>query len=62
MYRWKTLWLGKLSPTRYHTTEEEIRKTHPEAVRIEGTLVVRMVPETDNERTPLHSSPPMPNK
>ena len=48
-YRWKTLWNGKMTPTRYHCTEESIRKEHPEAVRIEGTLIVREIPETDDE-------------
>lgn len=35
-YRWMTLWCGKMSKTRYHCTEEQIRKEHPEAVRVEG--------------------------
>jgi len=48
-YRWRTLWNGKMSPTRHHCTEEQIRKSHPEAVRIEGTLIVREIPETDEE-------------
>jgi len=48
-YRWLTKWNGKMSPTRYHATEEAIRKEHPEAVRIEGTLRVIEVPETDDE-------------
>lgn len=48
-YRWMTKWNGKMSPTRYHCTEEQIRKSHPEAVRIEGSLVVQEIPETDEE-------------
>lgn len=48
-YRWLTKWNGKMTPTRYHATEESIRKSHPEAVRIEGTLIVREIPETDEE-------------
>ena len=48
-YRWKTLWAGKMSPTRYHASQEDIRKEHPEAVRIEGTLIVRMLPETPED-------------
>lgn len=48
-YRWMTKWNGKMSPTRYHCTEEFIRKRHPEAVRIEGSLIVNEVPETEEE-------------
>lgn len=60
-YRWMTPlpWNGKMTPTRYHCTEEEIRKVHPNAVRIEGTLIVR---ETGDRRltpadTPLTPGP-----
>jgi len=49
-YRWRTLWLGKWSTTRYYTTGEEIRRTHPEAVPVENTRQVLMVAETDEER------------
>lgn len=48
-YRWLTKWNGKMTPTRHHCTEESIRKTHPEAVRIEGTLIVQHIPETEEE-------------
>lgn len=46
LYRWRTLWLGKWSTTRYATTEEEIRKVHPDAKRLDHTREVRLVPET----------------
>lgn len=59
-YRWLTRWAGKMSPTRYHCTEEQIRKSHPEAVRIEGTLIVRQVAETVDELPKQMTSPPMP--
>lgn len=49
-YLWLTRWAGKMTKTRHHATEEEIRKLHPEAVRVEGTLIIREVPETENER------------
>jgi hypothetical protein len=62
-YRWRTLWAGKMTATRYHCSEEDIRKEHPEAVRIEGTLIVREIPETDEERKAAQysdlTSPPM---
>ena len=34
-------------------TEAHIRIEHPEAVKVSGTLVVRQVPETDEERDQL---------
>ena len=34
-YKWRTLWNGKMSPTRFHCTEEFIKAKHPEAERIE---------------------------
>jgi hypothetical protein len=34
-------WLGKWTTTRHHCTEEDIRVEHPEAVRMEGTLIER---------------------
>lgn len=59
-YKWLTKWNGKMSPTRYHCTEEFIRKSHPEAARIEGTLIVREVAETPEEMPKQLSSWPMP--
>jgi hypothetical protein len=40
---------GKAFTTRFHCTEEQIRLEHPEAERVEGTLIVREVPETAAE-------------
>jgi hypothetical protein len=52
-YRWKINWLGRWTTTRYQTTEAQIRVEHPEAIRVEGTLKLRQVPETDEERERL---------
>lgn len=53
-YRWRVMYLGKLRATRYLATEEEIRKQHPEAQRIDESLEARMLPETPEEQR--HSS------
>lgn len=46
-YRWKVKdRLGKWYTTRHEATEEEIRKQHPEAIRVDYTKVTREVPET----------------
>lgn len=60
-WRWKTPWNGKWSTTRFHSTEEDIRRTHPEAVRVEGTLIVREIPEAPEEKSPTLRSWPMPS-
>lgn len=49
LYIWRILWTGKWRHTRYHCTEEHIRLEHPEALRLPSTLIVREVPETDEE-------------
>lgn len=38
-----------MSPTRYHCTEQTIRKSHPEAVRVDNSLIVKWIPETPEE-------------
>jgi hypothetical protein len=39
-YRWRVKWAGRWGVTRYHTTEETIRREHPEAVRVDGSEIV----------------------
>lgn len=46
---WRVKWIGKWSNTRFHCTEEFIRKEHPEAVKVEGSLRVFTLPETPEE-------------
>jgi hypothetical protein len=48
-YQWTCQQLGKWFTTRYHCTEESIRKEHPEAVPIVSSRVARMVPSTSEE-------------
>lgn len=47
---WKTLWIGKMVKGKVHYSEEEIRKTHPEAEKIPGTMKIVEYPETEEER------------
>jgi hypothetical protein len=51
LFRWRVQWLGKWVTTRYDATEDDIRKQHPEAVRIDSTRVVRQVPTNGPEWT-----------
>jgi len=54
-YRWRVQWLGRWTTTRHHTSEEDIRVEHPEAVAVPGSLIVLEVPETDDEREALNA-------
>lgn len=49
-YQWRVKnHLGRWITTRHHCTEEMIRRENPEAVAVEGSLIVREVPDTDEE-------------
>lgn len=50
VFIWRTLWCGKWGNTRYKCTEEDIRKENPEAIKIESSREVRLVPETEEEQ------------
>lgn len=47
---WRIRWAGHMTTTRAHFTEAEIRTHHPEAVRVEGSMKLAEVPDTDAER------------
>ncbi|MEI7763874.1 MAG: hypothetical protein WCI85_11635 [Comamonadaceae bacterium] len=49
-YRWRILWSGHWATTGHHCTEEQIRKEHPEAVRIDDSRRELKVAETFDER------------
>ncbi len=48
-YLWRIKWAGRWTNTKYHCTEEQIRKEHPEAVCQVESKRVQQVPETDDE-------------
>lgn len=45
LWDWRIKWLGQWTTTINGATEEEIRKKHPEAIRILGSLCVRQIAE-----------------
>jgi hypothetical protein len=45
-WHWRIRWAGKQTTTRIHYTEDEIRREHPEAVRIDASRITMEVPET----------------
>ena len=46
---WRIKWGGRWTKTGIHYSEDAIRKEHPEAVRLDDTRKVRLVPQTDAE-------------
>jgi hypothetical protein len=49
-WRWRIRWAGHMTTTQAHFTEAEIRQHHPEAVRIDGSMVAMELPDTSEER------------
>jgi hypothetical protein len=47
-WRWRIRWAGHMT-TSHHATEAEIRREHPQAVRIEESRVVVQLPDTPTE-------------
>ncbi len=48
-YQWRVQWTGKWTTTKYHCTEDHIRKEHPDAVCLVETKRVQWLPETAEE-------------
>ena len=53
LWDWRIQWNGKWTTTLNGATAEQIRKTHPEAIRILGSRCVRQVAETADDLTRL---------
>jgi hypothetical protein len=49
-YRWRIMWLGHLATTRHHCTEEQMRREHPEAIRIDDSRRELNIADTFDER------------
>lgn len=47
---WRIRWGGCWTTTRIHRTEDEIRREHPEAQRVDGSRILVDLPDTDEER------------
>ena len=51
LYQWRVLERGRWYRTRHKMTDDEAAQRHPDgAVRIDETVEVRMLPETQQER------------
>lgn len=59
-WRWRIRWGGKSTTAPGHWTEQEIRREHPDAERIEGSLAVRHEPDGEPlaNRRPADSMDP----
>lgn len=47
---WRIRWAGRLTTTRVHFTEDEIRAQHRDAQRVDASRILVPLPETDSER------------
>lgn len=47
---WRIRWAGRWTTTRVHFTEPEIRREHSEAERVDGSMILVQLPETEAER------------
>lgn len=54
VYFWQIQWAGRWRTTFTRFTEEAIKREHPEAIRIDESREVRMVPETPMEKVFSH--------
>lgn len=50
VYFWQIQWAGRWMTTHTRFSEEAIKREHPEAVRIDDSREVRLVPETSMEK------------
>lgn len=48
-WRWRIRWAGRWTTTRIPYTETEVRRAHPEAVRIEEMRILVDMPDTEAE-------------
>jgi|SRR5450759_1957650 len=46
---WRIQWAGRWCNSRHPCTEEQIRKEHPEATRIEGSRRIQSLPDSPEE-------------
>ncbi|MFO1264942.1 MAG: hypothetical protein U1E84_16700 [Rhodoferax sp.] len=51
VFYWQIQWAGRWMLTRRRFSEVEIRKEHPEAIRVDDSRVTICTPETPQERT-----------
>ena len=49
-YLWRIKWFRRWTTTGHHCTEDQIRKEHPEAVRIDATRRELQIAETWDEQ------------
>jgi hypothetical protein len=49
-WQWRYKWTGRMVTSRVHMTEEEAKREHPDAVRVDETRRVDEEPETEEEQ------------
>jgi hypothetical protein len=48
-YQWRINWCGRWTQTRHHCSEEQIRREHPEAIRIDCSRREQRIADTQEE-------------
>ncbi len=56
-YFWRIQWAGTWMLTYRRFSEREIRREHPEAIRIEGSGETVLVPEEQLDSAQVHAAP-----
>lgn len=51
VYFWQIQWAGRWMLTSRRYSEREVRIEHPEAIRVEDSLLTILTPENQEERT-----------
>jgi hypothetical protein len=54
-WKWRIRWAGRWTTTQIARTEEDIRREHPEAIKVEASRIVVEMPETEAEIQATHS-------
>jgi hypothetical protein len=49
-YKWRIKWGGRWTTTNHYATEDQIRKEHPEAVRLDNMRIEQQLLDTPEER------------
>jgi hypothetical protein len=48
-FKWRIRWAGRWTTTLVPFTEDQVRRQHPEAQRVDGSRVLVNMPETEAE-------------
>jgi hypothetical protein len=56
IFKWRKQWCEKWVTTKHKWTEADMRSRSPEAIKVEGTREVRLLPDTPEEHRAAQSN------